>query len=68
MTPALGLDCFAGQALFVGPTMFVQFSKNWTVSGAWGVQVAGHAIDIPGSLDLTNYTHHQALFRLMYNF
>jgi len=29
-----------------------------------GVQVAGRAIDIPGSLDLTNYTHHQALFPL----
>ena len=57
-----------GHALFVGPTMFVQFSKNWTISGAWGIQVAGHAIDIPGSLDLTNYMHHQVLFRLMYNF
>jgi hypothetical protein len=65
---ALGLDCFAGQALFVGPTMFVRFSKTLAISGAWGIQAAGHAVDIPGSLDLTNFSHHQALFRLEYNF
>ena len=65
---ALGLDCFAGQALFVGPTMFVRFSKTLAISGAWGIQAVGHAVDIPGSLDLTNVTHHQGLFRLEYNF
>jgi len=48
--------------------MFVRFSKALAISGAWGVQVAGHAIDVPGSLDLANFTRHQALFRLEYNF
>jgi hypothetical protein len=65
---ALGLDCFAGQSLFVGPTMFVRFSKSLAISGAWGIQAVGHAVDNPGSLDLTNFTRHQALFRLEYNF
>jgi hypothetical protein len=65
---ALNLDDFAGQALFVGPTMFVRFSKTLAISGAWGIQAAGRAVDVPGSLDLTNFTHHQALFRLEYDF
>jgi hypothetical protein len=65
---ALGLDPFAGQAWFLGPTMFIRFSKTLAISGAWGVQVAGHADDVPGSLDLTNFTRHQATFRLEYNF
>jgi hypothetical protein len=64
----LGLDPFAGQALFLGPTMFVRFSRTLAISGAWGIQVAGHAVDAPGSLDLTNFTRHQAMFRLEYNF
>jgi hypothetical protein len=54
--------------LFVGPTMFVRFSKTLAISGAWGIQAVGHAVDVPGSLDLTNFTQHQALFRLEYNF
>jgi hypothetical protein len=64
----LGLDPFAGQALFLGPTMFVRFSEALAISGAWGVQVAGQAVDVAGSLDLANFTRHQATFRLEYNF
>jgi hypothetical protein len=64
----LGLDPFAGQALFLGPTMFVRFSRTFAISGAWGIQVAGHAVDVPGSLDLTNFTRHQAMLRLEFNF
>jgi hypothetical protein len=49
-----------GQALFVGPTMYASLSKNLAISAAWGVQVAGRAVDIPGSLDLKNFERHQA--------
>jgi hypothetical protein len=64
----IGLDSFAGQALFIGPTMYASLSKNIAVSAAWSVQVAGHAVDIPGSLDLKNFERHRAQLRLMYNF
>jgi hypothetical protein len=59
---------FAGEALFVGPTMFVRFSKTFAISGSWGVQVVGHAIGDPAALDLSNFTRQQATFRLEYNF
>jgi hypothetical protein len=65
---SLDLSAFTGQALFAGPTMFVRVSTTLAISGAWGVQLAGHSADVPGSLDLTNFTRYQALFRLEYNF
>jgi len=64
----LGLDASAGQAFFIGPTTYVRLSKAFAVSAAWSVQVAGHATGIPGPLDLTNFTRHQALLRIEYNF
>jgi hypothetical protein len=62
------LDSLAGQALFLGPNFFVRLSKSLAISGAWSVQVAGHATEVPGTLDLTKFTRQQALFRLEYNF
>jgi hypothetical protein len=63
----IGLDSFAGQALFIGPTTYVTLAKNMAISAAWSVQVAGHAADIPGSLDLKNFERHRTQLRLMYN-
>lgn len=64
----LGAEQFAGEALFLGPTMFARLSKALTLSGSWGIQAAGHAVGEPESLDLTNFTRQQVLFRLEYNF
>jgi hypothetical protein len=64
----IGLDWFAGDALFVGPTMYATLSKNLAVSAAWSVQVAGGAVGSPGSLDLTNFERNRVLLRLEYNF
>jgi hypothetical protein len=38
------------------------------VSAAWNAQVAGRAINAPGSLDLANYERYQAKVRFGYNF
>lgn len=64
----LGLDVFAGHALFVGPTLFAQLSERWWMAAAWSVQVAGRAADDPGSLDLTNFERHQARLKLGVSF
>ncbi len=64
----IGLDWFAGDALFVGPTMYATLSKNLAVSAAWNIQVAGGAVGSPGSLDLTNFERNRVLLRLEYNF
>lgn len=64
----IGLDWFAGEALFVGPTMYATLSKDLAVSAAWSIQVAGGAVGSPGALDLTNFERHRVLLRLEYNF
>jgi hypothetical protein len=63
-----GLNAFAGEALFVGPTFYVNVTKQFAVSGFWTVQVAGHATGVPGALDLQNFERYQAKLRLMYTF
>jgi hypothetical protein len=59
-----GLDAFAGQALFVGPTIFIKLTERSRLTAAWSFQVAGHSVTMPGSLDLVNFERHQA--RLIY--
>jgi hypothetical protein len=64
----LGLDRFTGNALFVGPTFYARFSEKTWMSAAWSAQIAGHAHNEIGSLDLTNFERHRALLRFGYNF
>jgi hypothetical protein len=56
----LGLQSLAGQALFIGPTFFVNFGGEKTLSIAWSSQVAGRAVGSPGNLDLDNFSRHEA--------
>jgi hypothetical protein len=63
----LGLDRFAGHAVFVGPTMYYQLSKQLALSGAWSFQVSGQSAS-HGSLDLTHFERHQAKLRLNYTY
>ena len=65
----LGLNSFAGHALFVGPTLYWKISKLYWMSAAWSMQVAGHAAnDRPSQLDLTHFERQQAILRFGYNF
>jgi hypothetical protein len=48
--------------------IFLRLSKSPAISGTWSVQVAGHATEVPGAFDLTNFTHQQATLRVEYNF
>ena len=35
----LGLNSFAGQALYIGPTFYAAFGERYFVSAAWRIQV-----------------------------
>jgi hypothetical protein len=59
----LGLDSFAGQGFFVGPTMYAQLSERSWILLAWNVQVAGRSTDDPVPLDLKNFERHQATLK-----
>jgi hypothetical protein len=64
----LGLDRFAGRALFAGPTFYAALSKHWWASFAWNVQLVGHVADRPSALDLVNFERYQAKIRFGYHF
>ena len=64
----LGLDRLIGNALFVGPTFYAKLSEKVWMSAAWSAQVAGHAHNEIGALDLTNFERHRAVLRFGYNF
>ena len=61
---ALGLNSFAGQALYIGPTFYAIFGQGYFLSAAWNVQVCGAAVGSSGALDLVNFERHQAKLRV----
>jgi hypothetical protein len=46
---------FQGSALYLGPTLHIQFTGQVMLSAAWSTQVAGHASGENFGLDLTNF-------------
>jgi hypothetical protein len=63
----LALESLAGQALFAGPTFYVQLARGMALSGAWNAQIAGRAGG-GGSLDLIHFERRQAKLRFNVNF
>jgi hypothetical protein len=59
----LGLDGFAGQALYIGPTLYATFGERYFISAAWNVQVWGAVGRTSGALDLDNFERHQVKLR-----
>ncbi len=64
----LTLQRFRGEAVFVGPTLYARLGERLAVSAAFSTQVAGHAVGVPGRLDLDNFSRHQARLKLTYEF
>jgi hypothetical protein len=63
-----GLDRFAGDAIFVGPTFSYAVSKEIGISGTWQMQAAGGAIGDQRSLNLDQFERQQALLRVNLHF
>jgi hypothetical protein len=64
----LGLDAFAGQALFVGPTAYVKLSERSRLTAAWSIQAWGRPAGSAAALDLTNFERQQARLTFGVNF
>jgi hypothetical protein len=64
----LGLSSFSGNAVYVGPTLHIQFTPKIFLAAAWSYQVSGHAQGEIGSLDLTNFERQYANLKLGFEF
>jgi hypothetical protein len=63
------LNEYAGNATFVGPTLFAKINEKGFLSAAWSVQVAGGSVDTPGArLDLDHFTRHQVKLKAGFEF
>lgn len=59
---------FDGEALFVGPTLQINFTPKVLLAAAFSAQVAGHAVDDSRALDLTNFEKYRANLKLEFEF
>jgi len=64
----LGLDVFEGDALFVGPTVFIKLTERSRLTAAWSFQMWGRSTGAAGSLNLVDFERHQARLVFGVNF
>ena len=64
----LDLSAFEGDALYVGPTLYVQLSRKSFIQAAWSAQVAGHAVGEPGGLNLDEFSRYKVKLKYAYEF
>ena len=64
----IGLEEFAGQAVFVGPTAYFQLSPRSRLTAAWSIQAWGRPAGSSAALDLVNFERHQARLVFGVNF
>jgi hypothetical protein len=61
-------NTFTGDAVYVGPTIYVQINRKMFMTAAWNTQVAGHEVDVPGALDLGDFSRHRAKLKFAVEF
>jgi hypothetical protein len=64
----IGLEDLAGQALFIGPTAYLQLSERSRLTASWSVQAWGRPAASNAALDLVNFERHQARLVFGVNF
>jgi len=64
----IGLGEFSGQALFVGPTAYIQLSEQSRLTLSWSMQAWGRPAGSGANLDLVNFERHQARIVFGINF
>ncbi len=63
-----GMQTFLGNALYVGPTLHIQFTPKIMLAAAFSTQVSGHAAGETRSLDLTNFQRDLANLKVEFEF
>ena len=63
-------NTFTGDALFVGPTLYVRLARKIFMTAAWNIQVAGSEFNDTGalSLNLSEFTRHRAKLKFAFEF
>ncbi len=62
------LNTFAGEALFLGPSVFINVNDKLALIAAYSTQIAGRPAGTPAALDLENFERHRAKLKAVFNF
>jgi hypothetical protein len=65
---AANLTAFTGDALMLGPTLYIQFTPKMFMTAAWNTQVWGREIGSPVSLNLAEFQRHRAKLKFAWEF
>jgi hypothetical protein len=65
---SLNLTSFTGDAVMLGPTLYVRFTPKMFMTAAWNAQVWGREIGNPVSLNLDEFQRHRARLKFAYEF
>ncbi|HEX3439281.1 MAG TPA: transporter [Pseudolabrys sp.] len=61
-------NTFTGDAVYIGPTLYMQLSPKTFISAAWNVQVWGRDVDAIGSLNLSEFSRQRAKLKAAVEF
>lgn len=63
------LNSFTGDAVYIGPTLYVQVSPKVFVAAAWNTQMVGSDVEVPGaSLNLSEFSRQRAKLKVAVEF
>ena len=65
---AIGLTAFTGDAVLLGPNLYIQFTPKMFMTAAWNEQVWGREIGNPVSLNLAEFQRHRARLKFAWEF
>lgn len=65
---SVGFSNFTGDAVMVGPTMYVQFTPKMFMTAAWNTQVFGREVGGPASLNLAEFQRQRAKLKFAAEF
>jgi hypothetical protein len=65
---AANLTAFTGDAVLLGPTLFVQFTPKMFMTAAWNTQVWGREVGSPLALNLSEFQRNRVKLKWAYEF
>ena len=65
---AANLTQFTGDAVMLGPTLYVQFTPKMFMTAAWNTQVWGREVGNPVSLNLAEFQRNRAKLKFAWEF
>lgn len=65
---AIGLTAFTGDAVLLGPSIYIQVTPKMFMTAAWNAQVWGREMGNPVSLNLAEFQRHRARLKFAWEF